>query len=120
VRDFAIGTFGRINFYLREGRARPYVTIGGGFVFHQRERERARASWTLPDGEPVIEVSRGEEFLPGINSVIGFGVKIEMTDGWYIRPEGRLPIPFLPPPGLGHPASSVAFVVGITYSPWDR
>jgi len=121
VRDIAIGTFGRLNYYLGDGpRARPYVTIGGGFVFWNRARERRRTTWTLPDGAPVVEISRDHELLPGINSVIGFGVKVEMTDGWYIRPEGRLPIPFLPPPALGHPANSIAFVVGITYSPWDR
>lgn len=114
VDDITFGAFVRGNFYLRDGAVRPYATVGGGVVFQRRVREWVRTSWALPDGPPTTKVEREAEELFGINSVVGFGVKVRVADRWYLRPEARIPIPFLPM--LGHPASSIALAVGVTYS----
>lgn len=56
------------------------------------------------------------EALYGVNTMVGLGVKIPIRPGFDLRPEARVPIPFLTVPGFGDPTSSLALVVGVTYT----
>lgn len=116
VADISVGALVRGNFYWGEGGVRPYVTIGGGVVLFRRVREFAETTRDLPDGVPETATRRDAEVRLGLASVAGFGIKIRTADGWHIRPEARIPVPFLPPV-WGHPAASIALIVGVTYSP---
>lgn len=99
-----------------KGRVRPYVTIGGGLMLFRRVREFVRTTRELPDGAPETELRRDVEVRLGLSSVAGFGIKIRTAGGWHIRPEARIPVPYLPP-AWGHPAAAIALIVGVTYSP---
>lgn len=116
----AFGALVGVNYYFRQGAVRPYLTIGAGLVINHRSRESSRVVREPPDGLPTSTVRRDSELLIGLNSIVGLGMKVRVAREWYVRPEARIPFPWLPPPGLGHPALSVALVVGVTYSPQGR
>jgi hypothetical protein len=86
-------------------------------VFYRRVREWTRVTRELPDGAAQTTFRRDPEPRIGLNSVVGVGVRFRLAEGWHLRPEARIPFPYLPW-GLGHPATSVALVMGITYSPF--
>lgn len=117
VDSVSFGVLVGANYYLREGGVRPYVTIGAGIVFNHRSSTSTRVLRELPDGVPTSTVHRDSELLIGLNSIVGLGVEVRVAREWHLRPEARIPFPFLPPAGLGHPAHSIALVVGVTYSP---
>lgn len=119
VRDVGFGFLVRLNYYFRDGFVRPYLTIGGGVVLQRRVNELPELRWSTPDGIQSIPARSDREDRLGINSVVGFGVRVRLSDRMYLRPEARIPVPFLPPANLGHPLSSVALAVGVTYSPGD-
>jgi hypothetical protein len=110
VDDIAYGALIRVNYYFREGRVRPYVTIGGGGVFHRRSSVWTTVRWQLPAGVPMTETRRRSEDLFGFSSVGGVGVSVELADGWILSPEAR--VPFVPAPGFAV-TSSIALVVGL-------
>ena len=111
VDDFDVVALFRTNFWLGSGSVRPYLALGAGVHFKDRERVLTREVRELPDGDWATSARTTQESTFAVASMFAAGFEVSIARSWDLRAEGRLPLPIFV--GSVH---TLGFAIGIAYT----